>query len=225
MTGLAVTLLCLVALRGTLRHCADDRPRCRSRNRRRCSRIAPERFRARSATTMRRSTARVASVPPADYLRFAREQGRGRDDPAAPAHRPSAGTAVLVSHQPAARWSPTGEQRAGDDLRDPPLTITSMRTVILDTRRPLVEFHAVPPQLEIEQPTRPTPPQTGRRLFDSRTSTPRRLPARRATRGRRRTLRRRADGVGRTDARLAGADSQARRRRARTAGGSSSCRR
>ena len=46
---------------------------------------------------------------------------------------------------------PSGDSRPGDDLDDPPLTITNMRTVVLDTEGRLVEFHAVPPQLESER--------------------------------------------------------------------------
>jgi serine/threonine-protein kinase len=93
--------------------------------------------------------------PPTDYLRFALERGEG----AATRDRLRAGqTAGLLFWF---RSSPRQMVPFGNTERvtqaNPPLTITDMRSVVLDQAGRLVEFHAVPPQLEslATEPSRP----------------------------------------------------------------------
>ena len=82
----------------------------------------------------------------ADYLRYAREKGEG------PATRQRLRTGrppgLLFWHRTSPRpMVPTGGQERVT-TSDPPMTITNMRTVVLDSEGRLVEFHAVPPQLD-----------------------------------------------------------------------------
>ena len=82
----------------------------------------------------------------ADYLRYAREKGEG------PATRQRLRTGrppgLLFWHRTSPRpMVPTGGQERVT-TSDPPMTITNMRRVVLDSEGRLVEFHAVPPQLD-----------------------------------------------------------------------------
>ena len=85
--------------------------------------------------------------PAGDYLRFARERGDVR-----------ATRDRLRSGQPAGlffwlRTSPRDMVPTGSDetvtLDNPPLTVTSMRVVKVDTQGRLTEFHSIPPELEV----------------------------------------------------------------------------
>ena len=88
-----------------------------------------------------------------DYLRYALEHGAG----AAVRERLRTGRPPVLLFW--YRSSPRQMVPAGSNERvsptDPPFTITSMRTVVLDSDGRLVEFHAVPPQLE-ESPAAPS---------------------------------------------------------------------
>ena len=89
-----------------------------------------------------------------DYLRYAFEKGEG----AAVRDRLRTGRppGVLFWYRTSPRQMvPT----AGNDrvsTTDPPFTVTNMRTIVLDSEGRLVDFHAVPPQLE-ETPATPAP--------------------------------------------------------------------
>ena len=156
----------------------------------------------------------------ADYLRFARDKGEG----ATTRQRLRTGRppGLLFWYRTSPRpMVPTGGQERVT-TSDPPMTITNMRMVVLDSEGRLVGFHAVPPQLDRATDTTPA----ARRLepiVRSRFVGARRLPSRRATLDAAHVCRS-ADGVGRTDARLARADGPARGG-ARTAAGSCSFRR
>jgi serine/threonine-protein kinase len=81
-----------------------------------------------------------------DYLRYAREKGDG------PATRQRLRTGrppgLLFWHRTSPRpMVPTGSQERVT-TSDPPMTVTNMRKVVLDSEGRLVEFHAVPPQLD-----------------------------------------------------------------------------
>jgi tRNA A-37 threonylcarbamoyl transferase component Bud32 len=82
-----------------------------------------------------------------DYLRFARERG----EPAAAIQarlRTGRPPAVLFWYRSSPRQMvPLGtEERVTGD--NPPVTVTDMRVVVVDSEGRLVEFHAVPPQVE-----------------------------------------------------------------------------
>ena len=82
----------------------------------------------------------------AEYLRYARDKGEG----AAVRERLRTGRPpVLVFWY---RSSPRPMVPTGNSdnvsTTDPPFTVTNMRTIVLDSEGRLVEFHAVPPQLE-----------------------------------------------------------------------------
>ncbi len=81
-----------------------------------------------------------------DYLQYAREKGEG----AAVRDRLRTGRppVLLFWYRSSPRQMvPTG---SNDNVSttDPPFTVTNMRTIVLDSQGRLVEFHAVPPQLE-----------------------------------------------------------------------------
>jgi serine/threonine-protein kinase len=94
-------------------------------------------------------------TPAGEYLRFVRERGDG----AATRERLRSGrpAGLLFWHRTSPRrMVPTGN---GDrvSLSDPPFTVTNMTSVILDSEGRLVEFHAVPP--ELEEPLAGSPPR------------------------------------------------------------------
>jgi hypothetical protein len=81
-----------------------------------------------------------------EYLRYARENGEG----AAIRERLRTGRppGVLFWYRSSPRQMvPTGNNDSVSPS-DPPFTITDMRTIVLDSEGRLVEFRAVPPQLE-----------------------------------------------------------------------------
>jgi hypothetical protein len=81
-----------------------------------------------------------------DYLRYALEKGEG----AAVRERLQIGrpAVLLFWYRSSPRQMvPTGSNDIVSTT-DPPFTITNMRTIVLDTGGRLVEFHAVPVQLE-----------------------------------------------------------------------------
>jgi serine/threonine-protein kinase len=89
-----------------------------------------------------------------DYLRYALEKSEG----AAVRDRLRGGRppGVLFWYRSSPRQMvPTGSN-ANVTVADPPFTVTNMRTIVLDSEGRLVEFHAVPPQLE-ESTGTPTP--------------------------------------------------------------------
>ena len=89
-------------------------------------------------------------APADDYLRFARERGDG----GAIRERLRTGqpAGLLFWHRESPRdLVPVGsEERVEFD--NPPLTISGMRTVVVDTQGRLTEFHAVAPQRESPEP-------------------------------------------------------------------------
>ena len=99
----------------------------------------------------------------ADYLRYAREKGEG------PATRQRLRTGrppgLLFWYRTSPRpMVPTGGQERVT-TSDPPMTITNMRAVVLDSEGRLVEFSAVPPQLDEATTAAHTAPDWTR-LFD-----------------------------------------------------------
>ena len=88
-----------------------------------------------------------------DYLRYAVEKGEGgavRDR-----LRTGRPPGVLFWYRSSPRQMvPTGGN-ANVTTTDPPFTVTNMRTIVLDSEGRLVEFHAVPPQLEESTGTPP----------------------------------------------------------------------
>jgi hypothetical protein len=91
-----------------------------------------------------------------DYLRYALEKGEG----AAVHERLRAGRppVLLFWYRSSPRQMvPTGSNDVVSTT-DPPFTVTNMRTIVLDSDGRLVEFHAVPPQLEDSPGTAPAPP-------------------------------------------------------------------
>ena len=81
-----------------------------------------------------------------DYLRYALEKGEG----AAVRERLRAGRppVLLFWYRSSPRQMvPTGSNDIVSPM-DPPFTVTNMRTIVVDSDGRLVEFHAVPPQLE-----------------------------------------------------------------------------
>ena len=88
-----------------------------------------------------------------DYLRYAVEKGEG----AAVRDRLRGGRppGVLFWYRSSPRQMvPTGGNEKVT-MTDPPFTVTDMRTIVLDSEGRLVEFHAVPPQLEESSGTSP----------------------------------------------------------------------
>ena len=55
------------------------------------------------------------------------------------------------------QWVETTASNDRVTRSDPPFTVTNMRTVVLDSEGRLVEFHAVPPQLDDAPGTAPAP--------------------------------------------------------------------
>ncbi|HEU4890402.1 MAG TPA: protein kinase [Vicinamibacterales bacterium] len=88
-----------------------------------------------------------------DYLRYAVEKGEGgavRDR-----LRTGRPPGVLFWYRSSPRQMvPTGGN-ANVTTTDPPFTVTNMRTIVLDSEGRLVEFHAVPPQLDESTGTPP----------------------------------------------------------------------
>ena len=90
-----------------------------------------------------------------EYLQYALERGEG----AAIRERLRTGRppGVLYWYRTSPRrMVPTGNNDRVTES-DPPLTVTNMRTIVLDSEGRLVEFHAVPPQLEEGGGTPPAP--------------------------------------------------------------------
>ena len=81
-----------------------------------------------------------------DYLRFARE----RSDGAATRERLRAGhpAALIFWFRTSPRSMVPNETEEQVTLDDPPLTVSGMRSLTIDTAGHLVDFHAVPPQVE-----------------------------------------------------------------------------
>jgi hypothetical protein len=105
----------------------------------------------------------------ADYLRFARDRGEG----AATRQRLRTGRppGLLFWYRTSPRpMVPTGRQERVT-TSDPPMTITDMRRVLLDSEGRLVGFQAVPPQLDRgADATHPAPDWS--RLFELASLTP-----------------------------------------------------
>ena len=71
-------------------------------------------------------------------------------------HRESLGARVLASHEPAAaRYEPHADS---GDVADPPMTVSGMTLVIVDTLGRVVEFQAVPSQFDSTPAPESTPP-------------------------------------------------------------------
>ena len=89
-----------------------------------------------------------------EYLRYARERGDGT----ATRLRLQGGrpAGLLFWHRSSPRRMIPSGANTRVTLGDPPLNVTEMRSLLVDTEGRLVEFHAVPPQLE-EPPPSPAP--------------------------------------------------------------------